>query len=225
MNESRAVDTETATSAESEPGTIRLVIRAEIIPPAPASASPSESNSRLPALLIGAAILLIVAIGLGWATLSDRSSSTSGQATDMRESQQRSANAWSPAPPPGSASPTQSAQSGSSANPTQATPIQPPEANAATTALNEVVPNASQNALQTIRGTVRVAIRVTIDREGTVIAATAQERGPSRYFERISLEAARKWTFNRASTSAPRSAILKFQFTRYGATAGMESEN
>jgi TonB family protein len=70
---------------------------------------------------------------------------------------------------------------------------------------------------------VRVAIRVTIDKQGLVIAATPHEPGPSRYFERLSLEASRKWTFKPTSTDEPRTALLRFHFTRNGTTARASS--
>jgi hypothetical protein len=52
-----------------------------------------------------------------------------------------------------------------------------------------------------------------------VIDAIAEVPGPSRYFERISLEAARQWIFTSAVTDKPRTTLLQFQFTRNGATA------
>ncbi len=40
--------------------------------------------------------------------------------------------------------------------------------------------------VETIRGTVRVSVRVIVDAEGKVVAATSEDPGPSRYFERLS---------------------------------------
>ena len=68
-----------------------------------------------------------------------------------------------------------------------------------------------------------MAIRVTIDAQGAVIAADSHEAGPSRYFERLSLDAARKWTFVPAATNEPRSALLRFHFTGSGTTARASS--
>jgi TonB family protein len=85
--------------------------------------------------------------------------------------------------------------------------------------INEAIPSVPQSALQTIRGTVRVTIRVIIDKQGTVVAATSDIPGPSRYFERLSLEAARKWTFTPADTEDPRVMQVRFHYTREGVTA------
>jgi TonB family protein len=85
--------------------------------------------------------------------------------------------------------------------------------------INEVIPDVPRSALDTIRGTVRVSVRVIIDQEGAVIAASADDPGPSRYFERLSVEASKKWTFTPANSEAQRILLLKFHFTRAGATA------
>jgi TonB family protein len=63
---------------------------------------------------------------------------------------------------------------------------------------------------------------VAIDKNGTVIAATTQEAGPSRYFERLALAAAKKWTFAPIETDEEREARLRFSYTRAGVTARAE---
>lgn len=97
---------------------------------------------------------------------------------------------------------------------------QPPPA--PPSAVNQVMPSASRNALATIRGTIKVSIRVVVDKDGTVLTAVTQIPGPSRYFERLSLEAARKWTFGPASSPAnspaQRVMLVTFSFTRAGVT-------
>ena len=85
--------------------------------------------------------------------------------------------------------------------------------------INEVLPNPSRSALDTIRGTIRVSIRVTIDRQGKVTAAVAKEPGPSRYFERLSVAAAKQWQFAPVNSDEPRTMLLRFHFTREGTTA------
>lgn len=62
-------------------------------------------------------------------------------------------------------------------------------------------------------------MRVIVEQDGTVFAALAEQRGPSRYFERLAVEAAKKWTFPAAETSAQRLMLVKFDFTRDGTTA------
>lgn len=94
---------------------------------------------------------------------------------------------------------------------------QPPDA--PPTAVNEVIPDVPQSALDTIRGTVRVSVRVVIDKHGTVIAATPHDRGPSRYFARLSVDASKQWTFTPATSEEQRTMLVRFNFTRSGVTA------
>ncbi len=105
------------------------------------------------------------------------------------------------------------------------TPVAPPRAAPAVspeTATNEVMPNVSRSALDTVRGTLRVTVRVGVDSSGSVVSATAVDPGPSRYFERRSLEAARQWTFAPTDAPAQRSMRLRFAFTRGGVEASAE---
>ena len=62
-------------------------------------------------------------------------------------------------------------------------------------ALVRVMPDVPRQASNTIWGTVRVAVRVSVDALGNVTQAQLQSSGPSRYFARLSVEAARKWRF------------------------------
>ncbi|MEP7312725.1 MAG: TonB family protein [Pseudomonadota bacterium] len=101
--------------------------------------------------------------------------------------------------------------------PAPSPPTAPPAASAGI-ATDEVMPAVSQSALATVSGTLPVTVRVSVNKAGTVIAATADDPGPSRYFERRSLEAARKWTFAPADTDQ-RSMRIRFAFTRSGVTA------
>jgi TonB family protein len=102
-------------------------------------------------------------------------------------------------------------------------PVQVP-ADAPTSPLNEHLPDVPQSALDTIRGTVRVAVRVTIDNQGTVTDAIAADRGPSRYFERLALNSSKQWTFTPTRSDAPRIMLVRFNFTRTGVTAEASPE-
>jgi hypothetical protein len=66
-----------------------------------------------------------------------------------------------------------------------------------------------------------VSVRVIVDRKGTVLTATADDPGPSRYFERLALEASKKWRF--ARTDSERIMLVRFNFTRSGTSARAES--
>jgi TonB family protein len=85
--------------------------------------------------------------------------------------------------------------------------------------IKEVIPDVARSAQRTIQGTIRVSVRVIVGKEGTVLAATPDVRGPSRYFERLAIEASKKWTFAPADTDTQRTTLVRFNFTRAGTTA------
>jgi TonB family protein len=86
-------------------------------------------------------------------------------------------------------------------------------------AINEVIPDVPNAARRTIRGRVRVSVRVIVEKDGTVFAALADNPGPSRYFERLAIDAAKKWTFAPADSDDQRIMLVRFTFERQGTTA------
>jgi hypothetical protein len=58
-----------------------------------------------------------------------------------------------------------------------------------------------------------------VNKDGTVFAALVDNRGPSRYFERLAIEAAKKWRFTEVDSPDRRIEIVRFDFTREGAAA------
>ncbi|HUA01485.1 MAG TPA: hypothetical protein VMB02_14215, partial [Candidatus Aquilonibacter sp.] len=95
-----------------------------------------------------------------------------------------------------------------------ATPPAATHAPVSTGITHQEIPSVPQRSLATITGTVRVAVRVKLDDTGSVSDASFDHEGPSAYFSRISLNAARDWKF---SPDASREWVLHFQFTRAGA--------
>ena len=85
--------------------------------------------------------------------------------------------------------------------------------------LQQVLPDVSKTARNTIQGTVRVEVRVTVDSLGNVTNATLESPGPSKYFARKAMEAAQQWKFRPAPTNGQpvsREWILQFQFKKSG---------
>ena len=76
--------------------------------------------------------------------------------------------------------------------------------------LHQVLPEIPAKARRTIRGHVTVVVKVIMDSTGSVTDATLV-RGGSRYFGKLAVAAARKWTFP-AGSSGPR--LLRFEITR-----------
>ena len=85
--------------------------------------------------------------------------------------------------------------------------------------LHQAMPDISRASRESIRGIIKVAVRVTIDRSGNVVAAILAHRGSSKYFARAAMEAAKKWKFSPAADLPSRAWLLEFEFTRAGVAA------
>jgi TonB family protein len=102
---------------------------------------------------------------------------------------------------------------------TTAAPAAPAGAVAQDEVLQQVLPDVSKTARNTIQGTVKVKVRVRVDSSGNVADATFESPGPSKYFARKAMEAAQQWKFKPAQTNGQpvsRQWILQFQFKKSG---------
>ncbi|HKW65837.1 MAG TPA: protein kinase, partial [Terriglobales bacterium] len=109
-----------------------------------------------------------------------------------------------------------------------AEPAPPPEAKPAPTAkttaqspqqaiVREVLPKVPKSARDTIQGTIRVRVRVALDEAGSVVGARFDSEGPSKYFARLSMQAAQAWKFAAPQAGGPNPAkewLLRFEFRR-----------
>ncbi len=82
--------------------------------------------------------------------------------------------------------------------------------------VQQVLPDVPQSASETIQGTIRVSVRVNVDPSGRVVGADIDSPGPSRYFARLSLEAAQKWKFPPSSQDTGRDFFAHFEFRNSG---------
>ncbi len=86
--------------------------------------------------------------------------------------------------------------------------------------LHPVLPDVPARALATIRGTVRVRVKVDVDAGGNVTEAELDRAGPSRYFARLALGAARQWKFQPVDGRGAGSQwLLSFAFSPGGTKA------
>jgi TonB family protein len=81
-----------------------------------------------------------------------------------------------------------------------------------------MMPQAPQDALDTIHGTVRVRVKLAVDASGNVTGATFADAGPSKYFARLAMDAAQKWRF---APGAEGERVVEFDFQRTGVAAGL----
>src|ERR1017187_4859549 len=166
-------------------------------PAAPEAARPAPSMAQSPnsRALLTAVLGAVVILALGW--------------TGVRMVRSHR----TPAPPPapeGSLSQTPGAAAPVAADVREPVstvlPPKPSRSDLATSpsALHEVIPEVPQSTRRTISGHIKVWVRVIVDQDGSVFAATADLIGPSRYFQRLAIEAARKWTFPPIDTQSRR---------------------
>jgi protein TonB len=83
--------------------------------------------------------------------------------------------------------------------------------------LNQILPDVSQKARDTIRGRVRVSVKVHVDPSGDLAGAELDSRGPSKYFADLALQAARRWEFAPAKvdgSSVSTDWIVRFEFSQ-----------
>jgi TonB family protein len=83
--------------------------------------------------------------------------------------------------------------------------------------LTQVLPDISDKSRSTIRGTVKVIVKVRVDSSGNVTSAELTASGPSRFFADAALQAARRWDFAPAKVdghNVPSEWLLHFNFTQ-----------
>jgi serine/threonine protein kinase len=80
--------------------------------------------------------------------------------------------------------------------------------------VKQFLPDASQKARDTIRGKVRINVRVHVDVSGRVTQAAFEAPGPSQYFADRTLEAAKLWLFappKMDGRNVPSDWVLRFE--------------
>jgi TonB family protein len=122
-----------------------------------------------------------------------------------------------PSSPPTEVQSTPASQSTAAENSRPATEAANPDNRSGV--VRRVMPQVSPNARRTIQGRIKVRVNVEVDAAGNVGKATLESAGPSKYFSRVALEAARDWKFSPAQTGEQgpaREWRLQFAFTRGG---------
>ena len=186
-----------------------LVIRVEISSKGPPRAPVRRRlNRRALLLILGAVAVLLSWVGISVFRTEPTSAPAATEGAPNPESQSP---ASVPAPSEAASAEAKSVGSEVRKQPDAPSPI------------SKVIPEVPQSARKTIRGTVRVSVRVIVDREGTVLVATADDPGPSRYFERLAIQASKKWTFAPTDSEEQRIMLVRFDFTRAGTTARANS--
>jgi TonB family protein len=85
--------------------------------------------------------------------------------------------------------------------------------------VQQQLPDVSRSARDTIHGTVRVNVKVRVDRTGSVVGSAFDHAGPSKYFARLAIDAAHSWKFTPSGQDGTREFVLHFEFTNGGTRA------
>jgi serine/threonine-protein kinase len=183
--------------------------------PAPQVARPAPSVKRYPSRRVLLALILAAVLTLVLASIGVRAFRNHRAVVQPAPAVQDLGNSSSPTP--GGA--TQAAADGRP--PASAVPTSKPgrSGTASPSGLHEEIPDIPWSARRTIRGHIKVWVRVMVDPDGSVFAAVSDRSGPSSYFQRAAIEAAKKWTFPPVGSPPQRMMQVRFDFTRDGATA------
>jgi TonB family protein len=192
-------------------------IAARLSPVAAASPTRNEvarPRQRRPGRKIYLAAAVAVAVVLGVFITSRRSMRS-------RPDAQPAASVETKAPAAADAgTPTQPVPIGKPASPltAKASPAAKVEAQSPPQAIvREVLPKVPKSARDTIQGTIRVRVRVALDEAGSVVGARFDSAGPSKYFARLSVQAAQGWKFAAPQAGGANPAkewLLRFEFRR-----------
>lgn len=88
--------------------------------------------------------------------------------------------------------------------------------------VQQALPDIPERARQTIQGTIRIRLRLSVDDSGNVETVKTVLSGPSAFFARKASEAARQWKFDPIVINGKPAAsvwTLEFQMRRSGTTA------
>ncbi|MDE3062956.1 MAG: TonB family protein, partial [Acidobacteriota bacterium] len=174
-------------------------------------------RSHTRAMILAAAALLVGVIAL-LQLHSHRRASSDADASAAPTAGDVQAPATTPTIPVAKTSPAHHNPAGA---PTAAVPVQ---ANSLATpshsgVVKQVLPKVLPAAQASIQGKVNVVVTVHVDAAGRVSGAEVTSPGPSRYFARISQEAAQQWLFAPAEDGGPtepRTWNLHFQYRQDG---------
>lgn len=197
--------------------------------PAPANADKKLAKGKRAALIAALAVLIVFAFILiphhkqKPAPAAETNPSTAPTPPPPAQSTASTTPQAPVAPAPQTAAPAPSQPAAPAASGTASPPVDQAQAPQGATSegsvLQRVMPDVPPQASATIHGKVTVVIRVAVDASGAVSNATFESEGPSKYFARLALDAARQWKFQPARSggqAVPGAWNLRFEFRQSG---------
>jgi TonB family protein len=167
-------------------------------PAEPATRVHAGSSTGRPVFAIAAMIIVVLGIVLAW--MYSRSSKSATQTSDATKQPV-----------------TEAAPTPTTAAPKPAEPVVPPPRAPGGEVVRQVLPDVPRSAQNTIRGTIKVVVRVEVDPSGKITAAKLKSSGSSRYFANQALKAAERWEFSAPEVNGKPTAstwLLQFRFKR-----------
>jgi TonB family protein len=211
-----AAVTEGAVAALTEAAASQAAVSTAAVSTAAVDESPRQVTAAVPPVarrlsgpaIAAAALAVLAVIWIGWRLFHSHPNNLPQPAASNSQpsSPQAAPRAASGQNPPASA-PASSASVPSSTS-----------APGSAAVLHQAIPDVSRHARDSIRGRIKVMVRVTVDRSGNVVGEKLVSSGSSKYFTRLASDAAAKWKFAPADKQGPREWLLRFEFTRGGAT-------
>jgi serine/threonine protein kinase len=175
---------------------------------------PMRSRPRylIPVLAIAALVIILLVLAFRRHPAAE-SASTPGPAVSKA---QRSATPAPPKPSPSRNTP---------GSPTRSEGVAQPGSGRI---LTRVMPAVAPSAMRTISGHFRITVRAIVDSDGNVSEAKFVSRGPSQYFARLSMDAAKQWKFAPAMVNGrptPSQWLIQFGFSRTGINDSAEEQS
>lgn len=177
----------------------RMQPGARSVPAPPEPATPVHAGSSTGRPVFAIAAMIIVVLGIVFGLLYSRSSKSPTQTADATKQPVSDA-----------------AHAPITAAPKAAEPVVPPRAPAGEV-VRQVLPDVPRSAQNTIRGTIKVVVRVQVDPSGKVTAAKLKSSGSSRYFANQALKAAERWEFSAPEVGGQPTTstwLLQFRFKK-----------
>jgi len=180
----------------------KSVTQARSVPAPLELAAVADSQSRRPMWI--AAVLAVAVLGIILAVVYSRSNKTPETTAATN-------------PPATETTPAPSTPAPKPAEPAKLVPATTKARPSGGAVVRRALPDIARSAQNTIRGTIKVAVRVKVDPSGKVTSTTLKARGPSRYFANQALKAAEHWEFSAPEINGQPTAstwLLQFRFKR-----------
>ncbi|HTS38749.1 MAG TPA: TonB family protein [Candidatus Solibacter sp.] len=182
----------------------RSVPAATAPPDVPATAAESSPRSSKRGPIVAAALFGAIIVAVLVFHFSHKSSVAPAPTSDQLGVSQPVPSGPPPATPPAAKTASQSAAS-------------------SVDVIHKALPEVSKGARKTIRGTIKIGVKVEVDPSGKVTSAKLASPAESAYFNRLSLQAAQNWQF--AAQEAPSAWLIRFRFRRTSTDASPERLN